>query len=33
MDKISYEDSNPWRDSKYTVSVNLSMNYWPVELR
>jgi alpha-L-fucosidase 2 len=26
------EDSNPWWDSKYTVNVNLPMNYWPVEV-
>jgi alpha-L-fucosidase 2 len=25
------EDSNPWWDSKYTVNINLPMNYWPAE--
>ncbi len=23
--------SNPWWDSKYTVNINLPMNYWPAE--
>ena len=22
-------DSNPWWDSKYTININLPMNYWP----
>ncbi len=26
------EDSNPSWDSKYTVNVNLPMNYWPAEI-
>lgn len=26
------KDSNPWWDSKYTVNINLPMNYWPVEV-
>ena len=25
-------DVNPWWDSKYTVNINLPMNYWPVEV-
>jgi alpha-L-fucosidase 2 len=25
------EDSNPWWDSKYTININLPMNYWPAE--
>ncbi|HTR98869.1 MAG TPA: glycoside hydrolase family 95 protein, partial [Bacteroidota bacterium] len=25
------QDSNPWWDSKYTVNINLPMNYWPAE--
>jgi len=25
------EDANPWWDSKYTVNINLPMNYWPAE--
>ena len=23
--------SNPWWDSKYTININLPMNYWPAE--
>ena len=26
------KDSNPWWDSKYTVNINLPMNYWPAEV-
>jgi alpha-L-fucosidase 2 len=26
------QDSNPWWDSKYTVNINLPMNYWPAEV-
>ena len=25
------DNSNPWWDSKYTVNINLPMNYWPAE--
>jgi alpha-L-fucosidase 2 len=25
------EDPNPWWDSKYTININLPMNYWPAE--
>ena len=25
------DSSNPWWDSKYTVNINLPMNYWPAE--
>ncbi len=25
------DDSNPWWDSKYTVNINIPMNYWPAE--
>lgn len=25
------QDSNPWWDSKYTININLPMNYWPAE--
>ncbi len=27
------DTSNPWWDSKYTVNINLPMNYWPAETR
>jgi len=26
------QDVNPWWDSKYTVNINLPMNYWPAEV-
>ena len=25
------DNSNPWWDSKYTVNINIPMNYWPAE--
>jgi alpha-L-fucosidase 2 len=25
------DDPNPWWDSKYTININLPMNYWPAE--
>ena len=25
------ENPNPWWDSKYTININLPMNYWPAE--
>ncbi len=25
------DSSNPWWDSKYTININLPMNYWPAE--
>ena len=25
------DNSNPWWDAKYTVNINLPMNYWPAE--
>ena len=25
------DNSNPWWDSKYTININLPMNYWPAE--
>lgn len=25
------DSPNPWWDSKYTININLPMNYWPVE--
>ena len=25
------DNANPWWDSKYTININLPMNYWPVE--
>ena len=25
------DNANPWWDSKYTVNINLPMNYWPAE--
>lgn len=25
------DNSNPWWDSKYTVNINLPMNYWPAD--
>jgi len=26
------DNANPWWDSKYTVNINLPMNYWPAEM-
>jgi alpha-L-fucosidase 2 len=25
------DNPNPWWDSKYTININLPMNYWPAE--
>jgi alpha-L-fucosidase 2 len=25
------DNSNPWWDSKYTININIPMNYWPAE--